>query len=114
LVSEVANWLINDDHHSGYEARLEEKKKQIKQQQDEFEKQRAELNAKKHAQFIECERLNNELRRYRGSSGMDTAVYDSIPRPQPTTSAAAPSGYGNVPPQRPATKYPSTQRFYTP
>ena len=62
------DWILNSNHHQGYEERIAELKKKLEEEKSENNKRKAELNAKKYEMTLEYEKLNKELRQLRGYS----------------------------------------------
>ena len=124
--SEFFEWLFRDNHHKGYNDKLEDYRERLRTQREEFEKQRSELTAAKNQVMMELEdykRQNRQLGHAEAilttqpynqqSFGPQTAA-PRVPAPQyPTPRAQIPA------PQAP-TSYtrggpdPNYTRFYTP
>ena len=65
---EIIEWILNSQHHQGYEEKVIELRKKLEEEKSENNKRKAELNAKKHEMTLEYEKLNKELRQLKGYS----------------------------------------------
>lgn len=70
------DWILTSNHHEGHENKLIKLKKQFQDEKAENDKQRAELNAKKHELYIENDKLFQEIKKNKKQKGTRRIRYN--------------------------------------
>ncbi|OMJ72992.1 hypothetical protein SteCoe_28445 [Stentor coeruleus] len=58
---EIVNWILESNHHQGYEERINELKKKLEEQKNETNRTKAEIHAKKIELNQEWEKLSKQI-----------------------------------------------------
>lgn len=58
---EIVNWILESNHHQGYEERINELKKRLEEQKNETNRTKAEIHAKKIELNQEWEKLSKQI-----------------------------------------------------